>query len=85
MDSLLISGGVPLKGTVKSKRSEKRRTAHPLGSILFDHTVIFDNVPHLRDIRTTQKLLETLGFETNFENNRMHSLPEKRSSSGSSL
>ncbi len=72
MDSLLISGGVPLKGTVKASGAKNAALPILLGSILFDHTVIFDNVPHLRDIRTTQKLLETLGFETNFENNRMH-------------
>lgn len=71
MDSLLIYGGVPLKGTVKVSGAKNAALPILFSGILFDTHIIFDNVPHLRDIRTTQNLLSTLGFETSFENNRM--------------
>ena len=71
MDSLLIYGGVPLKGTVRVSGAKNAALPILFAGILFDTTVVFDNVPHLRDVQTTQKLLETLGFYTHFENNRM--------------
>lgn len=71
MDSLLIQGGVSLKGTVKVSGAKNAALPILFGGILFDRPVVFENVPHLRDIQTTQKLLETLGFETSFEKNRM--------------
>lgn len=71
MDSLLIQGGVPLKGTVKVSGAKNAALPILFGGILFDKPVVFENVPHLRDIQTTQNLLETLGFETSFEKNRM--------------
>lgn len=71
MDSLLIQGGVPLKGTVKVSGAKNAALPILFGGILFDKPVVFENVPHLRDIQTTQKLLETLGFETHFEQNRL--------------
>lgn len=71
MDSLLIQGGVPLKGTVKVSGAKNAALPILFGGILFDKPVVFENVPHLRDIKTTQNLLETLGFETSFEKNRM--------------
>lgn len=71
MDSLLIQGGVPLKGTVRVSGAKNAALPILFGGILFDNPVVFDNVPHLRDIQTTQKLLETLGFETSFEENRL--------------
>ncbi len=71
MDSLLITGGTPLNGTVKVSGAKNAALPILLGAILFDKKVIFENVPHLRDIHTTKNLLETLGFETNFENGCM--------------
>lgn len=71
MDSLLIQGGVSLKGTVKVSGAKNAALPILFGGILFDKPVVFENVPHLRDIQTTQKLLETLGFETHFEQNRL--------------
>lgn len=76
MDSLLIQGGVSLKGTVKVSGAKNAALPILFGGILFDEPVVFENVPHLRDIQTTQKLLETLGFATNFEQNRMEIAPQ---------
>ncbi len=71
MDSLLITGGVSLQGTVKVSGAKNAALPILLGAILFDKQVIFENVPNLRDIHTTKNLLETLGFETSFSNGRM--------------
>lgn len=77
MDSLLIQGGVSLKGTVKVSGAKNAALPILFGGILFDKPIYFENVPHLRDIQTTQKLLETLGFETHFENNKMELRPKQ--------
>lgn len=77
MDSLLIQGGVSLKGTVKVSGAKNAALPILFGGILFDKPIYFENVPHLRDIQTTQKLLETLGFETHFENNKMELCPKQ--------
>lgn len=77
MDSLLIQGGVSLKGTVKVSGAKNAALPILFGGILFDKPIYFENVPHLRDIQTTQKLLETLGFETHFENNEMELCPKQ--------
>lgn len=71
MDSLLITGGTSLNGAVKVSGAKNAALPILLGAILFDKKVVFKNVPHLRDIHTTKNLLETLGFETNFENGCM--------------
>lgn len=77
MDSLLIQGGVSLKGTVKVSGAKNAALPILFGGILFDKPIYFENVPHLRDIQTTQKLLETLGFETHFKNNKMELRPKQ--------
>lgn len=77
MDSLLIQGGVSLKGTVKVSGAKNAALPILFGGILFDKPIYFENVPHLRDIQTTQNLLETLGFETHFENNKMELCPKQ--------
>lgn len=69
MEKLIIEGGVPLHGTIKISGSKNAALPILLGSILFDDPVEFTNVPRLRDIHTTLKLLETLGISSSFENN----------------
>ena len=63
MDALRIEGGKRLEGTVRI--SGAKNAALPLlcTSLLADGSHIFRNVPDLRDIRTTAKLLEYLGLE----------------------
>lgn len=61
MDKLVIEGGVPLKGTVTISGSKNAALPILLASILVDGEVRLSNVPDLRDIGTTLKLLELLG------------------------
>ncbi len=75
MDSLIMEGGVALKGKVKVSGSKNAALPILFASILFSDTINYTNVPNLRDIHTTAKLLETLGFQVNFENNCMQVNP----------
>ncbi len=63
MDSILIDGGRPLRGSVRI--SGAKNAALPLlcASLLADGEHVFRNVPALRDIDTTLALLRHLGVE----------------------
>lgn len=61
MEKLVIEGGVSLKGTVKVNGSKNAALPILFGAILTDGEVTYTNVPRLRDITTTAKLLNLLG------------------------
>lgn len=61
MDKLLIEGGYPLNGVIHVNGSKNAALPILLSSILLEDRQEFGNVPNLRDIRTTLKLLELLG------------------------
>ena len=66
MDKLIIEGGIPLTGTVAVSGSKNAALPILMGSILLDEPVTFTNVPDLRDIRTTTRLLGLLGCPAEF-------------------
>ena len=68
MDKLVIEGGLPLSGAVRISGSKNAALPILLAAPLLDTPVTFRNVPDLRDIHTTLKLLNILGLETAFEN-----------------
>lgn len=61
MDKLIIEGGIPLTGIVRVSGSKNAALPILMASILLEEPATFSNVPDLRDIRTTVKLLELLG------------------------
>jgi len=69
MDKLIIEGGHPLKGTITVSGSKNAALPILVACLLAREPVRLTNVPHLRDIGTTLKLLNILGCETTFENN----------------
>ncbi|WP_432736149.1 UDP-N-acetylglucosamine 1-carboxyvinyltransferase [Maridesulfovibrio sp. FT414] len=73
MDKLVIEGGVPLNGPIKVSGSKNAALPILLACILPQGEVNLSNVPRLRDIHTTLKLLEILGCETSFEGNNVKS------------
>ena len=75
MDKLIIEGGVPLTGVVHVSGSKNAALPILMGSILLDEPVTYTNVPDLRDIRTTFKLLELLGCPNAFENGQVSVTP----------
>ena len=61
MDKLLIRGGHPLQGEVAISGAKNAALPILCASLLTAEPVLLENVPRLRDIGTTLKLLERLG------------------------
>jgi UDP-N-acetylglucosamine 1-carboxyvinyltransferase len=61
MEKLVIEGGVSLKGTLPVNGSKNASLPILFAAILADSDVTYTNVPSLRDISTTMKLLNILG------------------------
>jgi UDP-N-acetylglucosamine 1-carboxyvinyltransferase len=72
MDKLVIEGGAPLKGTVTISGSKNAALPILLASILVDGEVRLSNVPNLRDIGTTLKLLELLGCTAEYDGGEVY-------------
>ncbi len=63
MDKLIIEGGAPLDGVIQVNGSKNAALPILIASILLEGPQDFHNIPDLRDIRTTVKLLELLGCQ----------------------
>ncbi|MDR4124718.1 UDP-N-acetylglucosamine 1-carboxyvinyltransferase [Yanghanlia caeni] len=61
MDKLLIRGGRPLHGEVAISGAKNAALPILCAGLLTSDTLVLDNVPELRDIGTTLRLLERLG------------------------
>jgi UDP-N-acetylglucosamine 1-carboxyvinyltransferase len=61
VDKFIIEGGRPLKGSVAVNGSKNAALPILIATLLTDEPCVLENVPNLRDIRTTYRLLETLG------------------------
>ena len=61
MDSIIINGGTRLKGDVKISGAKNAALPIIAASILTDGWNVFSNVPNLRDVDTTKKLLSGIG------------------------
>jgi UDP-N-acetylglucosamine 1-carboxyvinyltransferase len=77
MDKLCIEGGAVLKGNIRVSGSKNAALPILFGALLSQGTVRLSNVPRLRDISTTLKLLEILGCRTSFEGDVVTVTPVK--------
>lgn len=66
MEKLIIEGGRPLEGRIRVSGSKNAALPILMASLAVDGPVTYTNVPNLRDINTTLKLLDILGCETTF-------------------
>lgn len=64
MDKLVIRGGQPLRGTIRISGAKNAALPAMAASLLTPEAVDLKNVPDVRDIQTTRKLLELMGVET---------------------
>jgi UDP-N-acetylglucosamine 1-carboxyvinyltransferase len=80
MDKLVIAGGRPLAGEIRTSGSKNSTLPALAAALLTDEPVILRRVPKVRDIRTMQRLLEDIGshVEVCDEFVRIHT-PEVRS------
>lgn len=63
MDKFVIRGGNPLLGTVCVSGAKNAALPAMAAALLTDETVILENIPDVRDIETTRKLLVAMGAE----------------------
>src|SRR5260221_14595993 len=72
MDKLLIRGGNPLLGTVRIRGAKNAVLPCMAAALLTDEPVIRENIPQVRDIETTRKLLAAMGAEVELGYGRAH-------------
>ena len=63
MDKLVIRGGAPLLGTVRISGAKNAALPCMAAALLTEDPVILENIPQVRDIETTRKLLAAMGAE----------------------
>ncbi len=71
MEKLVITGGVPLKGSVRVSGAKNATLPAMAATILTEGEHIIKNVPLLRDVFTMGRLLEHLGMQYRLENSKM--------------
>jgi UDP-N-acetylglucosamine 1-carboxyvinyltransferase len=63
MDKLVIRGGNPLLGTVRVSGAKNAALPAMAAALLTEEPVILENIPQVRDIETTRKLLAAMGVD----------------------
>ena len=63
MDKLVIRGGEPLRGSLRVGGAKNAALPAMAACLLTAEAVTLDNIPDVRDIQTTRRLLETMGVE----------------------
>ena len=75
MDKLVIEGGKPLNGTIKVSGAKNAALPILIATLLTDEPCVIENVPStLRDLRTTFRLLESLGKKVVIESSTVRVL-----------
>src|SRR6266478_7122273 len=72
MDKLVIRGGTPLLGTVRISGAKNAALPCMAAALLTEETVTLENIPQVRDIETTRKLLAAMGAEVELGYGRAH-------------
>ena len=72
MDKFVIRGGNPLLGTVRISGAKNAALPCMAAALLTDEPVILENIPQVRDIETTRRLLVAMGAEVELGNGRAH-------------
>lgn len=67
MDRLVINGGSPIKGTVEVSGAKNAALPILFATLLTEETSTIKNVPHLADISTTLKVLNSIGLHAEFD------------------
>ena len=63
MDKFVIRGGNPLLGTVRISGAKNAALPAMAAALLTEEPVILENIPQVRDIETTRKLLSAMGAD----------------------
>ncbi|MAW07023.1 MAG: UDP-N-acetylglucosamine 1-carboxyvinyltransferase [Halobacteriovoraceae bacterium] len=71
MDKLVIKGGKKLHGEIQVSAAKNACLPIIFSTILSDQQVTLNNIPKLRDINTSVKLLEDMGAKVSFEDKKL--------------
>ena len=63
MDKFVIRGGNPLLGTIRVSGAKNAALPAMAAALLTEEPVILENIPQVRDIETTRRLLAAMGAE----------------------
>ena len=72
MDKFVIRGGNPLLGTIRVSGAKNAALPAMAAALLTEDTVTLENVPQVRDIETTRRLLAAMGAEVELGYGRAH-------------
>ena len=72
MDKFIIRGGTPLLGTVRISGAKNAALPCMAAALLTDEPVVLENIPKVRDIETTRRLLAAMGAEVELGYGRAH-------------
>src|SRR5437763_1425518 len=72
MDKFVIRGGNPLLGTVRVSGAKNAALPAMAAALFTDEPVVLENIPDVRDIETTRKLLTAMGAEVELGYGRAH-------------
>src|SRR5437763_4016752 len=64
MDKFVIKGGVPLRGKIQTNGAKNSALPALAAALLTDKPVMLRRIPHVRDVRTMQRLLVDIGAKT---------------------
>src|SRR5436190_2945222 len=77
MDKFVITGGTPLKGEIPTNGSKNSALPALAAALLTDEPVILHRIPHVRDIRTMQRLLVDIGANAEVDGQTVRLRTEK--------
>jgi UDP-N-acetylglucosamine 1-carboxyvinyltransferase len=72
MDKLVVRGGNPLLGTVRVSGAKNAALPCMAAALLTEDEVILENIPQVRDIETTRRLLSAMGAAVELGYGRAH-------------
>jgi UDP-N-acetylglucosamine 1-carboxyvinyltransferase len=72
MDKFVIRGGNPLLGTVRISGAKNAALPAMAAALLTEEPVVLENIPQVRDIETTRRLLASMGGEVELGYGRAH-------------
>jgi UDP-N-acetylglucosamine 1-carboxyvinyltransferase len=68
MDKFVVNGGVPLRGQIETGGAKNSALPVLAATLLTDQPVVLRRIPHVRDVRTMQRLLVDIGATTEVDN-----------------
>lgn len=71
MDKMVIKGGTQLNGTIRVSGAKNSALKLMFASLLAEGRHVFHNVPALADVNSAQKLLQSLGCDSDFSQNTL--------------